>query len=277
MDFLQLPGLGIGAIKQLGPTEIEVGPIDNYHLLMFGLRGQAILESRFGTTLVNDRFGLCLAPGEEFRGNIPADCEQLVIRIETGLYRAHAAVPNGRLNARIDLAQPSLQPWLGLVNAIIGHRETIELITKDVRIARDYSRLFINLLLAGQGWSDEASLGPAAAPAAVRRAEMFITANALEPLTLEEIATAANVPPRTLLAGFRRFRQISPMRFLRQVRLQAARATLLEGGCGTSVTAAAMDAGFGHLGRFAQLYARQFGEKPSQTLERARRGTRSTG
>jgi transcriptional regulator GlxA family with amidase domain len=39
---------------------------------------------------------------------------------------------------------------------------------------------------------------------------------------------------------------------------------------GEGVTEAALAFGFAHFGRFAQAYAARFGEKPSQTVKRAR-------
>ena len=60
------------------------------------------------------------------------------------------------------------------------------------------------------------------------------------------------------------------MMLLRRVRLARARADLEAPGRNTSVTNVAYDCGFSHLGRFAQEYARRFGESPSETLRRAR-------
>ena len=61
------------------------------------------------------------------------------------------------------------------------------------------------------------------------------------------------------------------MMLLRRARLAQARADLEAPGRNTSVTNVAYDCGFSHLGRFAQEYARRFGESPSETLRRARR------
>ena len=88
-------------------------------------------------------------------------------------------------------------------------------------------------------------------------------------LTLSDIATAAGVPERTLNDAFRRFEEVSPMRYLRDLRLDRVRARLLGPGPRVSVTTAALEAGFGHLGRFAEAYADRFGESPS-TTRRAR-------
>ena len=107
------------------------------------------------------------------------------------------------------------------------------------------------------------------APFFVRRAEHFIEANAGNAIDLEDLAEVAGVSARALQMGFRRFRNSTPMAYLRAVRLELARAKLAQakrnGGCIASV---AHLCGFGHLGRFAADYKARFNESPSQTFVR---------
>lgn len=103
------------------------------------------------------------------------------------------------------------------------------------------------------------------APACVRRAEAFIHAHAAEPLRLADIALATDVPARTLLSAFQRFRERSPMQYLREVRLELARQRQRQPARQATVATIALDCGFLHLGRFAQAYRAQFGEPPSAT------------
>jgi transcriptional regulator GlxA family with amidase domain len=103
----------------------------------------------------------------------------------------------------------------------------------------------------------------------VRRAEHFIEANAQHAIDLEDLAGVAGVSTRALQIGFRRFRNTTPMAYLRAVRLELARTELANARRrGSSVAAVANAVGFGHLGRFARDYEARFGELPSQTLYR---------
>ncbi|SDT17916.1 AraC-like ligand-binding domain-containing protein [Pseudomonas oryzae] len=109
---------------------------------------------------------------------------------------------------------------------------------------------------------------PLPAPRHVRRAEEFMRAHLGEPLTLAAIAAASGTSIRSLTAGFRQFRQTTPMRWLHEQRLQAARDQLQQAASDASVSSIALHCGFGHLGRFAGDYLRRFGEAPSATLRR---------
>ena len=103
----------------------------------------------------------------------------------------------------------------------------------------------------------------------VRRAVAYMEAHAAEPITVGDIAVAAGTTARSLQEAFRRRFDMSPMQFLRRLRLRLAREQLLDGqNVGLTVRGAALRWGFAHAGRFAQQYLAEFGEHPSQTLRR---------
>ncbi len=107
--------------------------------------------------------------------------------------------------------------------------------------------------------------GPA--PFYVRRVEEYIRAHADEPISLAELISISGVSARSLHAGFRRFRDATPMGYLKNHRLAMARAALREGAdSGTSVTTVALACGFTHLSKFARDYFERYGERPSETL-----------
>ncbi|NLG45091.1 AraC family transcriptional regulator [Gordonia sp. (in: high G+C Gram-positive bacteria)] len=108
-----------------------------------------------------------------------------------------------------------------------------------------------------------------AAPGYVRAAVHYIEANARDLPTVAEIAGAAGISVRSLSGGFSRYLGTSVRSYLVEQRLQGVYRELLSGG--TSVTASAHGWGYVNLGVFAASYRRRFGEKPSETLARARR------
>ncbi|MGL4256694.1 helix-turn-helix domain-containing protein [Microbacterium sp.] len=103
----------------------------------------------------------------------------------------------------------------------------------------------------------------------VRLAIAFMEAHAHEPITVGDVALAAATTTRSLQAAFRRAYDMTPMQYLRRLRLRLAREELLAStDPRLSVRDAAFRWGFAHPGRFAQQYAAAFGEHPSTTLRR---------
>jgi AraC-like DNA-binding protein len=108
-----------------------------------------------------------------------------------------------------------------------------------------------------------------ASPGTLRRAVAFIDANADLDLTLAGIAQAAGVTARALQIAFRRHLDVTPMGYLRRVRLARAHEDLRAAiaGDGQTVTAIATRWGFSNSD-FSQLYRAAYGELPSRTLRR---------
>jgi AraC-like DNA-binding protein len=111
---------------------------------------------------------------------------------------------------------------------------------------------------------------PDPGPAYLKRACEVIRSSAAEPVRIAEIATRLGISPRHLQAGFRNHLGTTPQRFLRDCRLDLANRRLAIARPGETTTAIAYDCGFGHLGEFAQVYRRRFGESPSETLRRSK-------
>jgi AraC family transcriptional regulator, ethanolamine operon transcriptional activator len=106
--------------------------------------------------------------------------------------------------------------------------------------------------------------------AAVRVALDYVHEKFSEPLRLAELCRRANVKVRSLEYGFREVKGLTPIAYIRSLRLNAVRRALQrdEAGPARSITEIAMDSGFWHLGQFASDYRQFFGETPSQTRQR---------
>jgi AraC family transcriptional regulator, ethanolamine operon transcriptional activator len=93
-----------------------------------------------------------------------------------------------------------------------------------------------------------------------------------DPPSITELCLAVGAKERTLhLSCVEAFGR-PPAKLLAELRLNAARRALLNPQKETSVAEVAMLCGFTHFGRFAEVYRRQFGELPSATFSKARRG-----
>lgn len=100
--------------------------------------------------------------------------------------------------------------------------------------------------------------------------ESWIELNLKQPLSIDVLAGIAGVSPRAVQMAFRRYRDCTPLEYIRRARLNAIRRELLARGGKGAVTEIAMDYGFFHMGRFPDAYRRAFGELPKETLWRLR-------
>jgi AraC-like DNA-binding protein len=108
---------------------------------------------------------------------------------------------------------------------------------------------------------------PPGYPVMVRRAMEIIEAAPELPLTSSTLAAQCHVSVRTLQDGFNRHLGVSPMGYVRQVRLRRAHRDLrsADPACHT-VASIAHRWGFTHLGRFAAAYKAAYGESPARAL-----------
>jgi len=137
------------------------------------------------------------------------------------------------------------------------------------------------LLVADHSHRDTIAAEPKPiAPQRIRTVIDTIEAEAQRPLTLSALAARSGVSARNLQKGFQRHMGISPMAYLRQVRLRRAHQALREGDPSTDTVASiAYQWGYIHPGRFAADHIARYGEAPSVTLRRNvfhHRGIRST-
>lgn len=88
------------------------------------------------------------------------------------------------------------------------------------------------------------------------------------PIAVGDIAEACRVSVRTLQLAFRSAINISPRQALTSIRVERARMLLQRRATQTTVTSAAHEVGFNHVGRFAHVYCVIYGEHPSDTLRR---------
>lgn len=107
----------------------------------------------------------------------------------------------------------------------------------------------------------------AASPYYVRRVEQYIRANAAHDIAIDDMIAVSGVSARSLYYGFQRYLGMSPMKYLKRVRLDGARVALRRARrAHETVTGIALAAGYANLNRFCRDYRARFGETPSMTM-----------
>jgi AraC-like DNA-binding protein len=251
------------------------------YCFLLHLGGAGVTQARVGGSElgVDTRRGL-LVSRQRVVVDMAPDSIRLILAAPEAALRRRLEAAIGQDQVRLPSFEPALPldevPGAGLarlLRVLIEELEGEPSIAEAPLVLTAWEDLLLSYLLTQvpSGRAHEiADPGAAAAPWQVRQAEAWLEAHACEPITMEELARALGISLRTLQHGFRRARGLSPRQFLRGCRLELARRRLLAPDPGTSVTAVALDCGFGHLGDFAAAYKARFTESPSATLRRRR-------
>jgi AraC-like DNA-binding protein len=91
-----------------------------------------------------------------------------------------------------------------------------------------------------------------------------------ENITIEFLCRTAGLSERLMQKVCLAVHGMTPLDLVKSRRLAAARRRLLSPDDNARVAVIALDCGFNHLGRFAAIYRRSYGESPSETLARGR-------
>ncbi|WP_323122022.1 anthranilate 1,2-dioxygenase regulatory protein AndR [Burkholderia alba] len=267
MDFVRLGGLGLGAIAFGDAMHVSVDAVDGYYLLMFCLSGHARVRAMGRTVDVDRRTGVLCAPGEPFDAQLSADCEQFVLRIDAAALATLTGDATATLDPVIGVDSAALSSWMQQLMLVARSPALLDSANANPRVASRLEHLLLDLLIDGHPPVSASARRHDPAPGFVRRAQDYIDTHFGQPLQLADIAQAAGAPERTLRDGFLQFRGVSPMQYLRQIRLEHARDLLRAAAPERRIADIALDCGFTHLGRFAIAYRERFGELPSATID----------
>lgn len=275
MQQVRLHQFSLNRLAYQHEATIDPGRLDDFFLVQVPVQGTA--EIRCGNkqfvsspgvaSLVSPTLPLCM--------HWDSDCPHLILRFERERMERHCARHFGlaqggavEFDPELRLDTPGGRYFIQLLQALAEGMATPDHPLHHALAFEPFEASIFNALIYGQASNLDRDRPVASiAPYFVKRIEEFIRTHAAEPLTIERLAEHAAVSVRTLFAGFHRYRGVSPMAFVREVRLERARADLMSDDPSLgSVTDIALKWGFTHLGRFAVEYKRRFGESPSATL-----------
>ncbi|WP_334151284.1 AraC family transcriptional regulator [Hyphomicrobium sp.] len=164
-------------------------------------------------------------------------------------------------------ASPAARTLLSLVLAAAQPADAASCLAPSSRAAAHFSETLTMFVLENFQHSYSALLSHAAhdiRPSYILRATEFMREKADHPLTLPDISAAAGISIRALHYGFKQFLGMSPMEYLRQIRLEGAYRDLLSASESTSIAQIAKKWGFVTPRGFAIHCKRSYGRTPSE-------------
>ncbi len=272
------PGRKVGCGRMLyGATvDIDPGQLDDFYLLQIPLRGAETIILGRDAWLSTPAIASLVSPGVPFRMRHEDNAEKLFLRIDRAAIESQYRQLHGQRAPRaitfaptIDFSTRTGQALRALLEWHLREASDGSALEHPLVSAQAEETLLLTLLHHLPHNQPEPGGTPAITPGYVRRAEDFILAHAHEALTASRIAEDVGVSTRSLFAGFRRYRNTSPLQYLREVRLDQVHAELAGAtDPALRITAVALRWGFGHLGQFSAAYRQRHGELPSATLQR---------
>jgi AraC-like DNA-binding protein len=253
--------------------------LPSFYLLQFTLVGECHIWQGTHHTLLPTGSVAVINPGPAFKKAWLPGTRQLLVRIDKRLVEREFHAWTGVDDAGgIEFDVPPIDDMAKVGTLVRYVRMVCDDLSSDASdlshpLVADRVMLgLVSLLLASMPHNKTRAIeaaGQTTAPFFVRRVELFIEEHARDAIALADLTGVAGVSTRALQTGFRRFRNTTPMAYLRSIRLELARAELAKAGrLGASVAVVAHASGFAHLGRFARDYQARFGELPSETLYR---------
>ncbi|WP_025735599.1 AraC family transcriptional regulator [Mycobacterium genavense] len=227
---------------------------------------------------------ICLPKGELVVPRWQAGCRVIALRVNRNALEDTLGEALGRpLTAQIEF-KPSMVTTKGPARSWM-HMFTVfaqELFRKDSALTQPLvatpfvdSLLHALLLAADHPYRNAlAERTKLVAPHTIRPAVDIIESEPHLPLTVTSLAAECHVSSRALQQSFIRHLGMSPMTYLRQVRLRRAHQELLESDPSVETVASiAKRWGYSNPGRFAAAHASRYGETPAATLRRSGRAT----
>ena len=258
-------------------TEMRLCDPEKFYTIHLPYAGSLTYQREDSEVKSTPGCGFIISPGHKSKLLISGNCEQRVVKISKDLVES-------RINSMLEKAIPRpvefeavmnvdievVRSWWDAITYLETERKKKQSIYYNIDTVREFEKVLVIGLLSTQEHNyseDLRARNQSIAPAHVRRAEHFIQEFASEEINLNMIVEASQVRKRTLYDSFKRFRGISPMCYLRSVRLSKAREELMSTTNTKSVTEVALYWRFGHMGRFSMQYKKRFGELPSKTAK----------
>lgn len=272
---------GVSLLYHRHGASVRVVPqlLRDFFLLQIPIRGEAIVKVGHQEVYCNPTQAVMISPMMGVDMRFGQGCEQLIVRIEKSDIERHLEQQLGRniglplefspavplsttgaqeITSLLKLMAVSVMDGEGICSSAIGRTNLVSLLLSGLLSCLDHN------------YRDELSRGVGRPrPAYIAKAQNYMRQNLAQPITPEDVAEAVHVSTRALYAGFKLYLNTTPMRYLKELRLDAVRDALANNeGQDISVTTIAMDCGFYHLGHFCAAYKERFGELPRETLHK---------
>jgi AraC-like DNA-binding protein len=139
-------------------------------------------------------------------------------------------------------------------------------VAKGILAPLALEEIVFRLLRSDAAAAVRGAVGRAPDAAQIQKAMTFMRAHLTEPISVEVVARKVAMSPSHFAHRFRAVARVSPMRYLKQLRLEKARLLLI--GEGARAREAAASVGYESASHFARDFKQSFGVSPARYVRR---------
>lgn len=285
LNVIKVGRITAGYLRFGDAMRIRTIEATNYHLDIPTVGSSAMRSGSEPPVYATPSTAAVFMPGRPAELDCDRDCAQICLMFPSeelhteleNLLGAPAARPL-EFSRPMDLTTPAGATFIQTLRAIdLASAPGNHLLEHPLAALRLEQALMLTLLLTQPNNYSAALEQPpkTTGPTPIAQAIELIRTRPEHPWTVATLAAEVAVSVRSLQVGFARSVGQTPMRYLRQIRLERVHDELTQAEPGaTTITQAAGRWGFTHLGRFAHEYHKTFGKLPSASL--TQRGTNTT-
>ncbi|MET9265318.1 AraC family transcriptional regulator [Amycolatopsis sp. NPDC004079] len=250
----------------------------DYYDINLALHGRNQVVFGRDEVVVDQARAAVISPRMKVDMRLSDDYRQLHVRVERQALTEHLEAMLGcpasavlRFRPDMDLTGPAAGSWWRTVRSLLRELDHPGSLAELSPGAAPWANLLMTGLLLAQPHNyspqlDRVATGLRQQPP-VRRVMEIVEGDPSAGLSVERLARAARMTPRSLQRHFRSALGMSPHEYVQQVRLARAHEELRAAEPrSVTVTEVALRWGFTHVPRFAALYRKRYGTNPSRTL-----------
>ena len=280
-DVVMLGPITVGEISYGSDIHVAIADLETAYHVLAPLTGTLRSRHRGTVVLADPTRAAVYRPIGDIDLEWPGNCRLLSVKVErAALERELDATLDQRivspllLGASFDLIDGPGRTWATLVRLMHAELRHPDGLAAQPRMAARWRDMVVSglALTVEHPYGEEpAGLQGPNRPRTVKRALDAMHAEPWRPFTAAELAKVAGVGVRVLQESFRQHVGMSPLTYLRRLRLDGVHAELSRSDpWQVNVSEVAYRWGFTHLGRFAGSYRERYGVSPSQTLRERR-------
>ncbi|WP_110634420.1 MULTISPECIES: helix-turn-helix domain-containing protein [unclassified Pseudomonas] len=251
-------------------ARVQSPSLDGIYHLQLLLRGKCLQQQDGEQRCLEPGSLLMINPQDRVDLTYSSDCEKFIVRIPAMVLesacRDVGVMGQGTQSPKFVRAHYRLAEIEGVADLLALMCKEAETANRQMMVEIHYQKILALKLLPLLDASSERGAPPRSA--LFTRLDQFIGEHLSQDLDADWLAREAQVSLRSLYLLFEHEVKLPPHQYIRRRRLQQIHARLRDSNHPPrSVTEVAMDYGFYHLGRFSEMYKREFGELPSATLK----------